>query len=221
MGHDITIIIPKKDENGKLVAKEYVDDIYISYNWTSYRKYFHISDVNGYNGSFAEKRILEAFEKMKKDGYDEDESYKPRVDGWGQALDRSVKDSWKREEYEKDRLHMFGSILKHFLKTARKHPRGHWFSDCIDEYEYLFPDGEEFEEEQENEYATSSSCATGQSSGPFIPYRHPVKGSIVISSLEDAKELYEYYHDLWMSDIGNSQKEKMVSHCVSIMKQYV
>ena len=144
MGHDIDIVIPKKKKDGELVAKDYVSSVYISYNWRKYKPYFHISDVNGYNGSFVKKKILEALDKMKNDGYDE--SHKPCVDGWGQALDRSVKDSWNREEYEKDRLCMFGSILKHFLEKAREHPRGHWFSDCIDEREFRFPDGEEFEE---------------------------------------------------------------------------
>lgn len=225
MGHTIYITIPEKDKDGKLAAKENVDVLSISYNWGIFRKYFHISDVNGYNGAFVEKKILEAFEEMKKDGYDE--SYKPRVDGWGQPLDKSVKDSWDEDsesykEYEKDRLCMFGEILTYFLEKARAYPRGHWFSDCIDDRIYRFPDGEKFEEEQyeeqeEPQAATSSSCA----SGPFIPIRHPVKGTFVISSLEDAKEIYEYYHDIWISDIGNTQKEQMVSRYAAIMKEYV
>ena len=184
MGYDIEIVMPRKnEENGELETSHFVGDEYISGNWSAstFSRIFHVADIHGYNGKYIADVIQKALSRLhSEEGYDP--TYEPKVDVWGQALDKRVTDAWRRpDEYRKDQICMFGHILERFLKKARKYPKAHWFTDSPDfPSEFLFPDGESFECDDDGAASSSSYV---------IPFRHPVHGNIMISSYKGSPAL--------------------------------
>lgn len=118
MGHDIDIV----DEDGYSLCTTR-----ISFNWSAYSDYFHVRDIHGRQGYLVSMKIAEALRKLKAEGITPNEDM--RVDDWGHAKDKSVKNSWDLEEYEIDRKCMFAHKLSRFKNLADEYPTGTWYSD--------------------------------------------------------------------------------------------
>lgn len=120
MGHDIII---RDGKHGCIL-----EETGISYNWSSYSKYWHIDDARGKCGEEVAIQISKALEVLKNEGINPNDN--TRVDGWGNHIpDINGRISCDFEEYQKDRLIMFAKILTGFCKLAWEYPHGYWCTD--------------------------------------------------------------------------------------------
>lgn len=123
MGHDIII---RDGKHGCILEKTG-----ISYNWSSYCKYWHIDDARGKCGEDVATQLSKALELLKNEGINHNDN--ARVDGWGNPTpDTNGNISCDSEEYQKDRLIMFAKILIRFCKLAWEYPHGYWYTDQDD-----------------------------------------------------------------------------------------
>ena len=127
MGHDIDLKI-----NNATVASTY-----ISFNWTSWQKYFHISDIHGHSGENGViRKLTEALEKLKKDKYVPDPDIEIILDGWGNA---SNDHNLTEDELTFQQGCVFASHIARFLQLAENYPKAYWYTDqCYEPEKKLY-----------------------------------------------------------------------------------
>lgn len=130
MGHDIDICF--NGPNGDILASTY-----LSFNWTRFKTYFHISQINGHSSELVVRRLQEALDQLEKDGFVPNAQM--RVDAWGSFIGDHKKNPLSDDrintffdpDYDKDLKCMFAHHLKTFLTIAEEYPEGYWYSDQI------------------------------------------------------------------------------------------
>jgi hypothetical protein len=197
MGHDIDIL-----EGG---PKGYtLTETNISFNWSKFSEYFHIRDIQGHPGRLVAKHLHEVLYKLAKDGYEPNANM--RVDGWGQAIDKSAVNAWDDPDYKKDLMCMFAYHIKSFLTLAERHPNGYWYSDQVSGGSPLYDVEPKLGSDDSDNESDDSPSDTADNL-PVTAFRHPIRGIMMIRTYSDAMEVYrvmtekndpraKWWHDL-------------------------
>ena len=178
MGHDIDLKI-----NNVTVASTY-----ISFNWTSWQKYFHISDIHGHSGENGViRKLTEALEELKKDKYVPDPDFEIILDGWGNAISGH---NLTEDELTIQKGCVFASHIARFLQLAKKYPKAYWYSDqCYESEKKLYQFDPQSRASSDDE-SDDDTLTENVESHPVTYYRHPIKGNMRIDNYASAMEIH-------------------------------
>ena len=115
MGYDIELVAA-----GGEAGDQTHEQLYLSYTWSQYDKYWHASSAHNVKGRYVERQLVTALQRLAEEQIFPDDTL--GVDGWG-CLEGYVMSS---DDHEYERLCMFAYHLKQFLNYARRYPDTTW-----------------------------------------------------------------------------------------------
>lgn len=122
MGYDIEVV-DFEVENGLISNEDYIDTLYMSYNWYDLREIWSVcADMHGRQGTDVQERLEAALKKLDEMRVTTKTFTSEQNPSWGWGVDMS----------QEDRLGVFRYHLERFLDAARKHPNAYFLNEEAD-----------------------------------------------------------------------------------------
>lgn len=186
MGHDIIIAnCPNPPTRSCVEGCECTHyrekESYMSFNFSKYDYYWHISNAHGHQGAVVEIQLTKAIAKLANEGV------KPCI--------LSEEDGWTPEK------NVFMYHLTRLRKIAVDYPDSTWLSDqCWSRRPDPNDPEPDNDHEPDNEPDTSDVGMRGEyvndevklPASQCVYFRHPIKGNMLIDDFASASEVFTY-----------------------------
>ena len=194
MGHGITVTTVYI-RGGTFYRGNIVDDAYLSYNWGDCHQIWNIcADMSGRKSSDVIARLARASKTLDEMGI---RVGTPDLANLNWGFGTTMRDGKDRGNYlpREERLGVFYYHLKQFHSLATKYPACYFLTDSCDGTSIIVDEKSVALITEE----TSQESESGDQEPPQIafPARHPVRGTTLIKTKEDALELFGLmrFHD--------------------------